>query len=397
MSRREVISLQRFRATALAAQNGGPHAPILYLHIPRTAGAALLGMLENLFGAARIRHLDAADPDIAQTLENIVAHELPNLACLVGDLPVYLVRPHLRRFRPFTLLRHPVARVFSLYRASGMREGFEAFITSRNPARYAQISNAMCRMLCGDPAVLDPETPLFWELETQLPILHRAVTALQTIDYGLADDMPATLAWLQAAWDIPYKLDPRITRATDYGGSEQDIRALQRVIALNQLDIGLYEHAAARFANHPTTPARDPVPPALFYPRPDQIIPIAEIPGRQGFHPPGADGVAWLRADRPARIHFLPPVATARLRLDITCTTADYPVGDISVSLNGVPVRLRRRADDVVSCTLESATLELMSEINVLTIDPPCFFSRPNTEDTPHYRSIGLRSVAFLS
>jgi hypothetical protein len=388
--------------------------PILFLHIRNTGGASFLSTLQNLFGEHRVRRINPEDPTARQQIAAIAAAGSAAVDCVAGELPVHLVRDHLRRFRPFTLLRNPVSRVFSIYRSLqratpdvqaryGLEPefSFESFITSRHPALFAQINNGMCRMLCSDAQMCNGDTALFWQLDRQLPVLHKSVTALQTIDYGLLEAMPATRAWLQARWGIPFPLDTLADNPTPPDGSEDDIRAVQRVVEMNLLDIALYERAATKFYARATMPDGETSRRAIFRPLPNLETPVAEIAGRQGFHPIEPDGVAWLRAERPARIHFLPPAATARLRLSVLCATPDYPVAETTLTLNGRAIHARVHRDrDPLWCTLETERVDLVSDINELAIDPPCFLAarrlNPGTPDQ-RYLAIGLHTLTFIA
>jgi hypothetical protein len=90
--------------------------PLLFLHIPKTAGTSFLLVLKNTFGDSRVKRMHVIDAHIGTRLDHLIATELSHISCLVGHFPIHLFNTHLSRFRPFTLLREPVDRVLSLFR-----------------------------------------------------------------------------------------------------------------------------------------------------------------------------------------------------------------------------------------------------------------------------------------
>jgi len=388
--------------------------PVLFLHIPKTAGTSLLLALQNLFGDARVLRLNGADPLLQETIDDIVARRLGELSCLAGHVPVHFFAPHLDRFRPFTLLRHPLTRVLSLYRflrrapeaaleAVGLSRdfGFEEFIGSRNHEVFAQVNNAMCRMLCGDARLSDPETAAFWRIDPDAAQAERALAMLQRFDFGLVEEMAATRELLRARWNLPYALDEYLENTTARDASAESIARLQMVIRRNMLDLALYQCAAALFharvnaAEGGTQAAGQ----ALFAPVLNQTTEAADIAGRQGFDMVEDTGVAWLRPERPARLYFRAPAGAAAIELRLYCLTADYPIEKIGVAVNGKRVPHKADWTGPHWFNLEAGPLGLRDEVNELAIDPPMFLSvRQFTPDTPdqRYLSVALASITFL-
>src|SRR5689334_20508411 len=97
-------------------QRTGTAKPVLFLHVPKTAGTSFLMMLRNTFGDSRVHRVQHLDEHIQTTVDQIVDNDLDKLSCLTGHLPIHLFEHTLDRFQPFTILREPVARILSLYR-----------------------------------------------------------------------------------------------------------------------------------------------------------------------------------------------------------------------------------------------------------------------------------------
>ncbi len=400
-------------AVAPDAAREAAERPVLFLHIPKTAGTSLLLAMQNLFGDARVLRLNGADRQLQRTVDDIVANRLGEISCLSGHVPVHYYAPHLDRFRPFTVLRQPIARVFSLFRflsrasdadleTMELERGFsfEQFIGSRAPGVFSQVNNAMCRMLCGDPRLSDPGSTEFWRIDPDVALVERALATLAQFDFGLVEDMAATHELLHARLNLPYGLDELVENTTTRGDTEENIAHLQMVIRRNMLDIALYERAATLF--HARVHAIDGgvgvAGPAVLSPVLNRTIRVADIPGRQGFGTVEQAQVSWLRADRPARIYFRAPAGVTRIALKFYCISGDYPIEKIIITVNGERVAQSTQWGQPRWFTLEAKPLRLTAEVNELAIDPPMFLSvRQQTPDTPdqRYRSVALANITF--
>lgn len=274
---------------------------------------------------------------LPEVVAEIVATRLDGLSCLAGHLPMYAMAPHLPRFRPFTLLREPVARVFSFYRflrrapaadlaEMGLHPGFsfDEFIASRHHGVFEQVNNGMCRMLTDDIRMSDPNSSLFWRIDPEPAHAERALAMLDRLDVGLVEDMLRTRQLLQTRWNLPYALDEYVENATVRDEPEPDLAQLQMVMRRNLLDMALYQRAAATFRARVADLRGSSLAAtrAAFHPVLNVPAGVADIPGRQGFHVAEDASFAWLRADGPARIHFHAPGGVARIRLQLYCITA---------------------------------------------------------------------------
>jgi hypothetical protein len=387
--------------------------PILFLHIPKTAGTSMLTSLRNIFGDARVHRLKGDATLDARELNDIVAAGLDNISCVAGHLPLHLLRHHLGRFRACTMLREPVARVFSLYRflrqadpAEQRRLGlapnfsFTAFITCTTPELVAQINNGMCRMLSGDAAASDPEGVLTTSYPDTPGMLDNAVETLRRIDFGLVEAMDASRDLLARQWGLTDKPDAAWENTTDKTDASITVADLQSVIRRNQLDLALYAWATAEFPNRIASPVRSGTDRAdsAFRPPLDLEVEIGAIPGRHGFHEVDPDRFCWLKSERPASLHFHAPEDSARIVLQLYCPFPNYDLTAIDVRLNGVRVPHTTHCVEPGWFCLETAHLPLASDLNMLTIDPPSFLSirriDPDSGDE-RYLSVALRSITL--
>ena len=381
--------------------------PVLFLHIPKTAGTSFLLMLQNAFGDNRVRRIKDVDDGTRAVLAGIVERELDAISCLTGHLPLWLFDGQLDRFAPFTVLREPVSRVLSLYRFTlassednlnrlGLKPDstLREFLDSRHPEIYVQANNGMVRFLSGDARLWDFDCAEFWGDETEVGGLDRAVGNLRGIDFGLTEDMRGTLERARSCWRAPYELREYRENLTQRSDAEDSAGDIARIFAMNAYDLALYNRAQNMLAAR--TPAAAPLdaegnPRAVFQPALGAEVAIGDIPGRQGFYETEADGFAWLRSERPAEIHMILPDGSRRLNLKFYCVALDYPAADIVVRLNGRPLRHEFSFVNPHWGGLESERFEAEGGLSVLEIEAPLFVEptavRP---DSPDRRKLGV-------
>ena len=390
--------------------------PVLFLHIPKTAGTSFLTVLGNVFGERRVRRLGGADETTQAQIDRIVADEIQDVDCLVGHFPIHRFAKCLDAFRPFTILRDPVDRVMSLFRffkRSPEKElselpdgfGFDDFIESRVPHNYAQTRNMMCRMLCGDEEMSDPSAAAFWQPRDPGAVVDQALATLRGIDFGLVEDMQSTRVLLRHAWATTFDLGEYRKNATGRPGAEWTARNIQRIIDLNTLDIALYHEAKALFYERVRDvsalgqmPADDATSPPVLRVQPGQEISVNDIPGRRGFLD-FQRGSAWLAANQTVLIGFVAPPKMLRLRMTLYCVTDRYPAEEIEVTLNGT--RLTHRVAPIKDSwvSLETEAFLPKEKLNLLRLSPPYVipvrFLDPASKDD-RYLSVALAKLVFL-
>jgi hypothetical protein len=376
------------RLAVLQDANARPR-PVLFLHIPKTAGTSFLLMLCNTFSDRRVLRIHPVDAYTQDLINVIVDAELDQISCLAGHFPIHLFQSCLDQFRPFTLLRNPIDRVLSLFRfyklkdrgelqLLGFRSDFtlEEFLNSREPSIFDQVNNGMVRKLCGDPRLSDENSPKFWSKVCDLELLRHALANLERIEFGLTDQMPRTLRLVQESWSLPYALNEYRENTTEPDGSDQNMGDLHQIIKLNTMDLVLYERARTLFQERvealpPATAGAGANPLAVFVPPLNVAVAVDNIPGRQGFYEFEAIGLSWLRADQTAGISFIGREQPARLRLRVYSVIDNYPIADVTVRVNQQAVRYDILRDDNHWVWLLTDYFDTRSGLNQLSIETP--------------------------
>lgn len=390
--------------------------PFVFLHVPKTAGTSILAALGNVFGEERVRRLGPGELHMAAIEALLDAPELAQIGCLAGHMPAHAFGERLREFPVFTLLRHPVDRVFSLFRflrrqpASeltrlDLREnfGFDEFLACRAQELAGQIRNGMCDQLCNLPTQRDRTYNGFWEQTPLEKIVAGALATLQGATFGLAEAMPDTLLLLRATLGVPFELAEMFENASGPAGAEWTPANILRVIELNAGDLALY-HAAATLFRARVAALRAAAPGAA---RTDGLarlergvtVPIRAMAGRQGFFPyePAGD-FSWVIGAQPARIAFVAAPGGARLRIRLYHVTDAYPAGEIGVEVNGAGVAAQWQPEGGKWGVLETAPFDA-AEMNAVTLTVPYAlpvrFLAPGSND-PRQLSVAVATVTLV-
>jgi hypothetical protein len=406
------------RSPEVGRDGGAARRPVFFLHIPKTAGTSFLLTLENLFGGHRLVRLDMSETDFAARFGAVMAGTGAPVSCLAGHIPLHALGRQAERFRVFTILRNPIARVFSLYRflrkaspqvkaGMGLRWNytFEEFISSRAPGLYSQTNNGMCRLLADDPGFTDPASRRFAHDDGHAELIGRACALLERIDFGLAEDMPGTHRIIRRQWNIPFALDETTLNTTELDTAHEDWRNVLAVVQRNQLDIALYERARGMYRSRLAAIDRggeaeggEELRGVVFQPELGTAVALPDVAGRQGFHAWEKSGIAWLAEGAPARVHFEPPAPISRIVLRMFGIGAEYPFDRIKLHLHGHPLPFNVVARDGAWCTLETRLARAIEGVNTLEITAPLFVPvRTLNPQSIDRRSLGvaLQSVMF--
>ncbi len=396
-----------------ADAGGADPRPGFFLHIPKTAGTSFVTMLQNLFGERRVLRLALEDPELDTRIDAVMTRQGEEVACLNGHLPADVMDGRMPYFRPFTILRDPIARVFSLFRFQrrnpdierlGLRRGFsfESFLAARDPALYPQLTNGMCRMLAGERRFSQPGDDEYTHADQHPELIERALAQLEAMDFGLAEHMGDTLRLLRHHWDIPFALDAMVLNTTGPDAADQDWRNVMAVVERNRLDIVLYERAKDIFRSRLAALASETPGPGLqgmvFQPPLGQRVLLPDVAGRQGFHPWEDSGISWLNEGPPARIHFVPPAPISRINLRLFSIGSNYPFDRVRLHLHGYPLPFSIVERNAEWCTIETRLARAIEGVNTLAITAPLFVPvrslDPASIDTRNL-GIALESIAF--
>jgi hypothetical protein len=258
------------------------------------------------------------------------------------------------------------------------RFGFEDFITGRAPELYGQVRNGMCRMLCNTAAPSDSTRDEFWQEQVPSRFVDRAFATLRGIEFGLAEQMPDTLARVQSLLGLPFEVTEHVENVSAPGGRERTTANVLRLMELNAGDLALYHQAVALFRIRMERLRAASVSLVAAAPRTALArltagieIQLRDLPGRQGFHQHEPDlGFSWLVGTAPARLAFTAAPGRARLRLRAYHVTDAYPVEQIGVAVNGTPVAHHWQRDAARWGVLETEAFTA-TELNVVALSVP--------------------------
>jgi hypothetical protein len=370
----------------------------------------MVTVLQNLFGETRTRRLYLNEPDdLRKDIETIVQSGMTDIACITGHMPLHFFTDHLDKFRLFTMLRHPVARVQSLFRflqrhpdlpSIGLRASFsfDDFMASRAGEVFPVIDNAMTRMLCKNPGAYDPTDPYFWTLGQRGELADEALETLAGCDFGLVEDMARTRQLARRSWGVPFALDEIMENTTARDETIENPAILSQIAKRNQLDLALFERAKTLFYDRAEAPRRPAPLSTIFAPRLGMPYELPDIPGRQGFLPYESSGFAWLNRGTPGRLHFTAPAAQAQMTLRVYTITTDYSLHLTKLTLSGENLPFRVEKHDGHWHEMVTAHAKMRPNLNLLTITPPVWLSphsvTAGSKDTRQL-SIGLSSLSF--
>jgi len=388
---------------------------LLFLHIPKTAGTSLLTVFGNAFGEARVRRLSGSEVTGPALDHFLAAGAHREIGCLAGHFPLHPFASRRDEFTLFTLLRHPVDRVFSLFRflrqlgedelaRLGLRRGFgfDDFLACQSAELFGQVRNGMCRLLSGEPRLTDHDDPLFWRSPLAPCYAEAALATLRRCRFGIAEEMADTAMLVRGTLGLPFVPTPTCENATDPAGAERNARNIQRVREMNRADLILYERALPLFRERVAgASAAACAVPGLIAPArlPAEVdVPIEQIGCRDGFHAfePG-NGFSWMVAGAAARMAVEPTLPVGRFRFRVWRVVPDYPMDALTLTVDGSAVPHRWQKLDEGWGVIESEPVRLGSLALLSLSAPPAVPVRsfePESQDRRDL-AVALATVAF--
>jgi hypothetical protein len=376
---------------------------LLFLHLPKTGGAAFTGALGNRFAAGDCLELYFGPaPDLS---------EVDRFRYLSGHFDASFIERFERPPYVITLLRDPIARALSTYSYTrSFPADYKLPETPRLPRARDREASAVTREWWR----LAPQYDL-GELISHAPEVAReilgnrqaralcacspgderltdAINALERCDFvGLTERLDESLDWLarRLGWRELHPLPRSNVSGTRVRPEEIDPETLETLARLTEVDRGLYQHAVERFERQLAewSALRDPRDPSAQIP---DAPPVADLPFDRAI--PGGgwmnreiaeDGstFCWMGSTRRAWVEMVAERGAARLEIEMPHVLSQSVLQGLRVAIAGrtmphtlaesdgpvvatVPLRRRRLRRRTVRVSLEVDRTGNPQEVN---------------------------------
>lgn len=224
---------------ARARTRAADQPTMLFLHIPRSGGGAVREAIRQVVPAEARREVYAASALDEAAFRALPEAERVGLWAVVGDFGFGLHEAIPGPARYGVMLRHPMSRILSLYRAAGRPGTLASWIFDE---RRIEADNAMVRAISGRADVP------FGECSDDM--LEDAIANIEAHFEAvlIRADMRRSAVVLGRAMGLPLSPFP-VTNADPAGEASFDPPApvRKRIRQLNRLDIALFKRCGERF------------------------------------------------------------------------------------------------------------------------------------------------------
>jgi hypothetical protein len=222
------------------------------LHIPKTAGTTFAHILEQVYrGEKKFQFTGNSSADI-NTFNSMSSLEQQQIKLYTGHAPIYTKINSIDQCQTITLLREPISRVKSF--CQHVSEGKSAYLRKKFPpenfdldkflhSKILELHNLQTKMLVNTGAsAVNFQMPPNEALELALDNLFNHISV-----FGLLENFDESLILFKQKfdWDLPtYTISNTKNKDRLLSFEKHHI---ERIIAINQLDIELYQQAKTHF------------------------------------------------------------------------------------------------------------------------------------------------------
>ena len=233
--------------------------PVVFLHIPKTAGTSLIELVSRNFGQDEVLRITDVQRPIAEITAEIELALAAGARFICGHFPFAVVAPLGDDVQVFTMLRDPVERMVSLYTFWRFRDpgsdadpasqfccqlarsmSFGEFLACEHPLIVAATRDEMCKQL--RPALSDEPGP-----HDPAELFARSRTVLQGMCFGMVGQLDRSLRLLSRQLSLNLLAPVRLNTTDALPKPELTPAEHHRATLCNLADTMLHEFAGPKF------------------------------------------------------------------------------------------------------------------------------------------------------